>query len=364
MTDQPPLQLPGFDGQLTDQATAWQFLGQGYRAYNPRLQRFMAEDSLSPFAKGGINGYVFANNNPIMLFDPSGHISTGLASLLMGIGVSFGVYGATIAGAYAGGSTALTWISRILFTVGSSAPAFYQAGTEFSQHKAMLGLSDVLVGVSGIFGTVSAQPGLMLGNVAAKTRDTAVLISSTLSQVTMGAAVGIKSDVANHTNQDQAAQTGLSVTNGIVFGFLGGIFYGQVSKKLFSSGTNILSQVGYGSIRTGITGLISSAPAIAHDLVNQKYNNGRFYMDYLVPFAMGAISGVTQQGYDRGLKGLEAVVAEKAGESAVLENSAKTGITPNYGTYARYGLARLSYLFVKNPLWGAFASGQFSSFFS
>jgi len=67
----------GFDGQLTDPTTGWQFLGKGYRAYNPLLHRFMNQDSMSPFEKGGINGYVFANNNPIMQFDPSGHFAIG-----------------------------------------------------------------------------------------------------------------------------------------------------------------------------------------------------------------------------------------------------------------------------------------------
>ncbi|WP_203384464.1 RHS repeat-associated core domain-containing protein [Cysteiniphilum marinum] len=68
----------GFDGQRTDNATGYQFLGNGYRAYNPILHRFMQMDDIrySPFGKGGINGYVFANNNPIMNFDPSGHCPT------------------------------------------------------------------------------------------------------------------------------------------------------------------------------------------------------------------------------------------------------------------------------------------------
>ncbi len=68
-----PIQHFGFDGQLTDSRSQWQFLGKGYRAYNPMLHRFMAQDSMSPFDKGGLNGYVFARNNPIMAFDPSGH---------------------------------------------------------------------------------------------------------------------------------------------------------------------------------------------------------------------------------------------------------------------------------------------------
>ncbi|MDA0911562.1 MAG: RHS repeat-associated core domain-containing protein [Proteobacteria bacterium] len=76
----------GFDGQRTDKATGYQFLGNGYRAYNPILHRFMQMDdiSYSPFGKGGINGYVFGNNNPVMNFDPSGHSILGiLANILV-----------------------------------------------------------------------------------------------------------------------------------------------------------------------------------------------------------------------------------------------------------------------------------------
>lgn len=89
-----PLQKFGFDNQLTSQQTGWQFLGKGYRAYNPTLHRFMAQDSKSPFAKGGINGYIFSNNNPIMKYDPSGHNALpALANLALLIeGTALGNY--------------------------------------------------------------------------------------------------------------------------------------------------------------------------------------------------------------------------------------------------------------------------------
>ena len=63
--------LPGFDGQVTDEATGYQFLGGGYRAYNPVCRQFMARDSFTPFKK--INGYSFADNNPVLNTDPTGH---------------------------------------------------------------------------------------------------------------------------------------------------------------------------------------------------------------------------------------------------------------------------------------------------
>ena len=72
----------GFDGQLTDSQTHWQFLGKGYRAYNPSLHRLMSQDTLSPFNKGGINGYLFANNNPITQFDPTGAAPISFGSVL------------------------------------------------------------------------------------------------------------------------------------------------------------------------------------------------------------------------------------------------------------------------------------------
>lgn len=69
-------QTIGFDSQLTDRYSNRQFLGKGERAYNPVARRFMQQDSWSPFGRGGLNGYIFANNNPIMRVDRNGHAST------------------------------------------------------------------------------------------------------------------------------------------------------------------------------------------------------------------------------------------------------------------------------------------------
>ncbi|MDC0534508.1 hypothetical protein OAO18_01720 [Francisellaceae bacterium] len=67
----------GYRTMNTDQVTGWQFLGDGYRAYNPELRIFMKHDSMSPLGAGGINAYSYSLNDPINLFDPSGHVASG-----------------------------------------------------------------------------------------------------------------------------------------------------------------------------------------------------------------------------------------------------------------------------------------------
>ncbi|MCY4328786.1 MAG: RHS repeat-associated core domain-containing protein, partial [Endozoicomonadaceae bacterium] len=58
--------LSGFDGERTDPATGWQFLGAGNRTYNPKQRYFVSEDPV-----GG--GYAFGSNNPVMKSDPTGN---------------------------------------------------------------------------------------------------------------------------------------------------------------------------------------------------------------------------------------------------------------------------------------------------
>ena len=61
----------GYNGQLTDTNTGYQFLGNGTRLYDPTLGRFLQSDP----AKSGLNWYAYANNNPIMYNDPTGLFS-------------------------------------------------------------------------------------------------------------------------------------------------------------------------------------------------------------------------------------------------------------------------------------------------
>lgn len=48
-------------------------LGNGYRAYSPRLLRFHSPDNLSPFDAGGLNAYAYCAAEPVNRSDPSGH---------------------------------------------------------------------------------------------------------------------------------------------------------------------------------------------------------------------------------------------------------------------------------------------------
>ena len=72
-TAEPAADLPwyqqtftGFNGEQTDPATGWQFLGAGHRTYNPAQRYFVSEDQAG-------DGYAFGGNNPIMNSDPSGN---------------------------------------------------------------------------------------------------------------------------------------------------------------------------------------------------------------------------------------------------------------------------------------------------
>jgi RHS repeat-associated protein len=63
----------GFNGQLREADIGWYLLGNGYRAYNPRLMRFHSPDSWSPFGGGGLNAYMYCVGDPVNRADPTGH---------------------------------------------------------------------------------------------------------------------------------------------------------------------------------------------------------------------------------------------------------------------------------------------------
>jgi RHS repeat-associated protein len=66
--------LMGFTGQRYDDFTNCYLLGNGYRAYNPRLSRFLSADSLSPFMTRTQNAYAYCLGDPVNRHDPSGHM--------------------------------------------------------------------------------------------------------------------------------------------------------------------------------------------------------------------------------------------------------------------------------------------------
>jgi RHS repeat-associated protein len=63
----------GFNGQVREADIGWYLLGNGYRAYNPRLMRFHSPDSWSPFGQGGLNAYMYCVGDPVNRSDPTGH---------------------------------------------------------------------------------------------------------------------------------------------------------------------------------------------------------------------------------------------------------------------------------------------------
>jgi RHS repeat-associated protein len=71
-----------FNGERCDLVTRHYLLGNGYRAFNPRLMQFNSPDTLSPFDKGGLNAYAYCLRNPVNFSDPSGHFVAALLSTL------------------------------------------------------------------------------------------------------------------------------------------------------------------------------------------------------------------------------------------------------------------------------------------
>lgn len=65
----------GFNGGRQDPVTGYYLLGNGRRAFNPSLMRFISPDSMSPFAAGGLNSYAYCLGDPVNREDPSGYFS-------------------------------------------------------------------------------------------------------------------------------------------------------------------------------------------------------------------------------------------------------------------------------------------------
>jgi RHS repeat-associated protein len=67
------MSLLAFTGHYQEPFTASYLFGNGYRAYQPELMRFLSPDSVSPFGKGGVNAYAYCACDPVNFKDVSGH---------------------------------------------------------------------------------------------------------------------------------------------------------------------------------------------------------------------------------------------------------------------------------------------------
>lgn len=78
---------PGFNGGYLERAIDIYLLGNGYRAYSPKLRRFISPDALSPFGQGGLNSYCYCFGDPLNAVDPTGHMPkpTGIKKTLHSI---------------------------------------------------------------------------------------------------------------------------------------------------------------------------------------------------------------------------------------------------------------------------------------
>ena len=113
----------GFNGVYVDPHLGGIYhLGNGYRVYDPTLQRFHAPDEESPFGAGGGNAYGYCMGEPVNNMDPSGRVVVGrgvehspsflsnkwgnetfFAVLGIGLGIATGGAGLGILGAVFGG---------------------------------------------------------------------------------------------------------------------------------------------------------------------------------------------------------------------------------------------------------------------
>ena len=268
--------LPGFDGEVNDEATGYQFLGGGYRAYNPVYRQFMAKDSFSPFKK--VNGYGFGDNNPIMNTDPTGHSPRwlGYAMGAAGIGMSI-VMGLLlpIAGAALGAGTALGTLTSGLFgglllgtagaITGTISGSLQIAATKHPQNMTLRKVSNgfgIAEGIAAIaMGAMGAAGGAAMAaikNALCLIRLNAALIIT--SGIT-GAVAGATGTAASGMGEAMAFNSGIASKSGLqsAVRYLGYISMGLMTVSLVS-GMASEAIMAHAMMTGGVKGNTSTAP--------------------------------------------------------------------------------------------------------
>lgn len=162
----------GFNGECLDLVSGMTLLGNGYRAYNPVLQRFNAPDTLSPFEAGGLNPYAYCAGDPVNHADPSGHLSwqTCLGIGMGAAGLVMAVFTAGSSIAAAGGmmaaiesASAMSLVTGVAAAL-SDVAAIASGAAEGSNPQASANLGWVSLGL-GIVGMIKGGAALTGGPV-------------------------------------------------------------------------------------------------------------------------------------------------------------------------------------------------------
>lgn len=149
----------GFNDERADPATGYQFLGAGYRAYNPVYRHFMTKDSFAPFKT--IDGYGFVSNNPIMHTDPTGHLPkwigylTGALTVVIGLAMSVLLPMAVVSAGATGISLVTSVIANTAVSgLGSASGALGIAATVDPSNGNLKTINDEVGLAAGVLGLI------------------------------------------------------------------------------------------------------------------------------------------------------------------------------------------------------------------
>ncbi|WP_119344805.1 RHS repeat domain-containing protein [Facilibium subflavum] len=319
-----------YHGQYQDITTGLIYLHA--RFYNPGLMRFMQRDSYH-----FMNRYSFTDDNPINNTDPSGHMSLGLIDMIAGTGFALATSVATAL------TPEFSYLTASFFMAGNSAPAGIDMSIDFFHHKFLSGTANALLMLSGIAGSVSAQPQMVLkearqlannGPKLTKEIETYRYWSAVSSSILAGAASGLTNPYMSKHNGGIYSSAAISATAG----FASGKFYDYLNGLLGKSKV-IWKNVLLGSIRSGISGIISASPVLITQGLKGKLT-AEDGVSQGIPFLFGGISGVSQNYLTEAYEGKNSV--RLAGAS----------------------MFRTSYLFIKPPIANAVSSGTLNTLFN
>mgnify|MGYP002777794617 CR=1 FL=1 len=295
----------GYHGQEHDREVGLHNFGA--RLYDPALCRFLAPDPQRQFA----SPYVFAANNPLMVTDPDGELSTWA---LVGIGA------AMVAVAAAG-------VALSLATGGSSFAAAGAANAALASSAGMTGgaatsAAGVAAGVSGTVGggTVAAAAGASGGAMAASGAAAAAGGAAASSQVIAGvtvsaAAVKFGVTVAGSTlsgigvsgltytiqhGRDFTAEgyftaVGIGAASGFASGMLGGTL-GHMTANLTASMTGARAAFAGAGIKAASGTLTGSLGADIKTVLTNTTQHRPWYHGLLESTLRGAATGAVGGG--------------------------------------------------------------------